>query len=42
MPSVHIPEGPFHALVEEYGYSGAKARVKDLVEQDAGEVNNNE
>lgn len=39
MPSVHIPEGPFNTLVEEYGYQGAKDRVKDLASEEAGRVN---
>ena len=35
MPSIHIPEGPFNALVDEYGYAGAKERVKTLAREEA-------
>lgn len=39
MPSLHIPEGPFSTLVDEYGYKEAKSRVKDLVSEEARRVN---
>lgn len=39
MPSVHIPERAFDILAEEYGYEGAKQRVKQLAREHAGEVN---
>lgn len=39
MPSVHIPEGPYSTLADEYGYAGAKDKVKDLVKEHASELN---
>lgn len=42
MPSVHIPEGPYEVLADEYGYRGAKERVKELVREHASEVSTNE
>jgi hypothetical protein len=38
MPSIHISEPAFDTLAEEYGYSGAKEKVKVLVADHAEEL----
>ena len=42
MPSIHIPEGAFDTLSNEYGYTGAKERVKDLVKEEASRIGEQE
>jgi hypothetical protein len=42
MPSIHIGEAVFEVLTEEYGYNGAKKRVKELAEEEAKEVRDSE
>lgn len=38
MPSIHIPESVFEQYSDEYGYSEAKDKVKEIVEDNAPEV----
>jgi hypothetical protein len=42
MPSIHISEPAFDTLAEEYGYSGAKRKVKVLVNNHAEEIQDTE
>jgi len=42
MPSIHISEPAFDTLAEEYGYSDAKDKVKELVKDHAKEVQSDE
>lgn len=42
MPSLHISEEAFDVLAEEYGYNGAKEKVKTLVNNHAEALQDNE
>lgn len=42
MPSVHIPEASYSVLADEYGYQGAKTKVKELAREHAEEVSNDD
>jgi len=35
MPSIHIPESVFERYSDEYGYTDAKEKVKEVVEKNA-------
>lgn len=38
MPNVYIGETAFNALSDEYGYSEAKEKIRELVEEHAKEA----